>query len=142
MGINTNTSPDGVNVSISGAVYLGGSNKLISSGTIDTSCYSGIAGTLEQVNGCYYFCDGKYWQIVNMPFEGDDVAKNCAHNNVASKTCYLDGFNLRAGDTMEAYNTLKVNASSCASAKTTVTCKVDGTLDKPAYKYANCFTGS
>jgi hypothetical protein len=95
-------------------------------------------GTFETLNGCYYFCDGKYWQIVNMPFEGDDVAKNCAHNNVASKTCYLDGFNLRAGDTFEAYNTIK--SSDCTKAKTTVTCKADGNLDKPTYKYANCFT--
>jgi len=90
MGINTNTPLAGVNVVVSGAAFLGGSNKLISSGTIDTSCHSGIAGTLEQVNGCYYFCDGKYWQVINLAFEGDDVAKNCTHNNAATKVCYVD----------------------------------------------------
>lgn len=133
MGINTNTSIAGVNVVVNGSTLLGGTSKLLSTAN---SCTANTQGTMEIVNGCYYFCDGKFWQVVNLPFEGDNVPENCAHNNAASKTCYLDGFELRAGDTMEAYNTLK--STNCASVKTTVTCKLDGTLDKPSYKYANC----
>jgi hypothetical protein len=31
-------------------------------------------------------------------------------------------------------------ANDCSTVRTTVTCQIDGTLDKPTYKYANCFT--
>jgi hypothetical protein len=104
MGINTNTSPAGVNVSINGAAYLGGNSKLIESGTLTTSCYPAIAGTFEAVNGCYYFCDGQYWQVTNLSFGGDDVAIQCTHRNAATKVCNLDGFKLRAGDVMTGFS--------------------------------------
>lgn len=133
MGINTSTPISGVNVVINGSALLGGSTKLLS---VEGSCTSGTQGTIEYANKCFYFCDGKYWQVINLPFEGDDMAAKCNHNNAATKTCYFDGFELRAGDTMTGYNALSGN---CASARATVTCQSNGSLDQPDYKYANCF---
>jgi hypothetical protein len=101
MGINTGSSHAGVNVFVNGAVYLGGSSKLIDTAG---SCTGSTQGTFEMTGGCYYFCDGKYWQVTNLSFGGDDAAVRCNHPNAATKLCDLDGFKLRAGDVMTGFS--------------------------------------
>jgi hypothetical protein len=89
------TTHDGVNVTVEGAVHLDGQD-LVS----PTSCNSNLAGTFETKNGCFYFCDGTYWQSFNVAFNDSNPEGNkCEHMS----RCFFDGVYLRPGDQVTAY---------------------------------------
>ena len=132
MGINKNEAPSGVNVAIEGSV------QIHKEGLIGTS--NTIGGTFETDEGCYYYYDGKYWQLLNAAFKdgvGPVLEGKCSK---AEKRCEIgpvgngDFIYLRAGDSTTAYNAQ--TSSSCTSA--VVTCGANGTLSPSGYTFANC----
>ena len=145
MGVNVESVSAGVNVSIGGHLQIQEEGLLSAIG-------SGKQGTIETSRGCFYYLDGKYWQLLNAAFEGDpDMIAVCGENhpnkaNISYMTCQIDGFGvdgtdtitLRAGDRMVAYNAPTAILCDNVSVKREVTCKQDGTLNYPQYKYANC----
>lgn len=73
MGINS-SEVDGVNVAIGGAAHINGDVKLLG-----TPCRNNanLLAVFEVNNGCYYYCDGEYWQALNVGFTGADIAGVC-----------------------------------------------------------------
>jgi hypothetical protein len=88
MAINTGSIPAGVNVGVAGAVHLEGEGKL-GTGT----CTQNLAGTFEVENGCFYFCDGRYRQSLNVAFNELMAVdkKECRY----IERCEFDGIWLR-----------------------------------------------
>jgi hypothetical protein len=87
MAINTASSPEGVNVNIAGAVQIGGSE-----GTGLQDCNQNLAGTFDMKEGCFYFCDGVFWQSLNAAFNEAALGEQqCNH----ADRCDFDGIKLR-----------------------------------------------
>jgi hypothetical protein len=131
MAINTNATPAGVNVNINGAVYIGGQNL------IAQPCTAALGGTFEQQNGCFYFCDGQYWQTLNLEFTGDDSTANRCNTTPYTVTtrCTLGKAHFRAGDKTTAYNEYR-SINNCKSE--TVTCTKEGTWSPAGYTHPTC----
>jgi len=100
MAINADTSPTNVNVNIGGTVYLGSSQNKINS-----TCDSTLVGTIENNDGCYYYCDGLHRQRLNMGFKGDDAqsTKCTAPGNATKKFCEIGKTTFRPGDQVKGY---------------------------------------
>ncbi|MDR3168194.1 MAG: hypothetical protein LBU27_00035, partial [Candidatus Peribacteria bacterium] len=90
MSINTPDAIPGVNVNIAGPV------QIKSEGLLGTKCEKEFgmqfSGTYEYSDGCMYFCDGKYWQLLNIT-NPSNVAR-CGEDsqykeNIAYTFCYL-----------------------------------------------------
>ncbi|GHV24682.1 hypothetical protein FACS1894176_01530 [Bacteroidia bacterium] len=133
MAINTTTVNPGVNVAINGTISLGSEDKL------KQSCGGAngalLSGTLESRNGCMYYCDGKYRQLLNR--KNSEIAQRCGENapstiklNIAYKLCTLkeniDGsiysIEYEPGETVIAYP--QRIANSCT--RQVITCDQDG----------------
>lgn len=82
MGINTASSPDGLNVNINGALALGTEDNKVAS-----TCNAGLAGTMEYAGNCLYACDGQHWQAFNLGFSGDNLSGACLSTVNAAKMC-------------------------------------------------------
>jgi hypothetical protein len=87
MAINTGFSPAGVNVNIAGAVQIEGSE-----GTELPECNQNLAGTFDMKEGCFFFCDGVFWQSLNAAFNEAALGEQqCNH----AKRCDFDNIKLR-----------------------------------------------
>jgi hypothetical protein len=87
MAINTASSPTGVNVNIAGAVQIEGSE-----GDKLPECNTNLAGTFDMKEGCFYFCEGVFWQSLNAAFNEAALGEQqCDH----AKRCDFDGIPLR-----------------------------------------------
>ena len=121
MAINVGESPAGVNVNIAGAVSLEHQHAIE-----NDSCTGALAGTFEVEDGCFYFCDGSFWQSFNVAFYNDSAgegAKECKHVD----RCYFDGIWLRPGDKVDAYDDIR--HASCGDIKSVLTCGIDNQGD-------------
>jgi hypothetical protein len=126
-----------VNVNVAGAVQMDGQQLHLITG----SCNTGIAWTFEVENGCFYYCDGKYWQALNVAFnEGTnpanpDKATDCRHIG----RCEFDGIKIRPWDQVTAYS--KNRSDNCDSVKRVIECKDDGTFGTGStFIYSYCMT--
>ncbi|MDR2541272.1 MAG: hypothetical protein LBD11_05960 [Candidatus Peribacteria bacterium] len=133
MAINTNTVNPGVNVAVNGTISLGSEGKLAQSCSGANGAL--LSGTLESRNGCMYYCDGKYRQLLNR--KNDEIVQRCGENapgtykpNIAYKFCMLkeniDGsiysIEYEPGETVVAYPQRVAN--SCTSQ--VITCNQNG----------------
>ena len=82
-----NLNPAGVNVHIGGAVHLDGGGM--------KACGSDRAGTFDVQDGCFYFCDGTYWQSFNVAFDDAQAGKEGVRTCGNKTRCEFDGIHLR-----------------------------------------------
>jgi hypothetical protein len=135
MAINATGSPAGVNVNVAGAVQIDG-QKLLSG-----ACNTGLAGSFEVENGCFYYCDGRYRQAFNVAFNEGDIPANPDVNKCGTLgRCEFDGIKLRPGDEVTGY---KVERSAdCSSERKVIECYPDGHFGTDGvddtFKYAYC----
>jgi hypothetical protein len=91
-----------VNVNIGGAMYIG------SQGLIYKECTPELAGTFEQVKGCFFNCDGRYRHTIGLNLQGDDVGTWCREkvqsDYIVTKLCIAsDGTKYHAGEYLTGY---------------------------------------
>jgi hypothetical protein len=88
MAINTDTVPRGVNVNVAGGIRIS-AQGLVGD---DVKCGSDLAGTFDMTGGCFYFCDGKYRQSLNVAF--NEIIEESQECKFAER-CEFDGIKLR-----------------------------------------------
>jgi hypothetical protein len=136
MAINAASSPTGVNVNIGGAVQIDGRGLDL------TVCNPDTAGTFEMENGCFYFCDGSYWQSLNAAFnEGNQNGQQCEYMS----RCEFNGIKVRPGEQVWAYkyerdpNTTTTQGCETLDVnKKKITCGTDGKFNDQGYTYSYC----
>jgi hypothetical protein len=94
-------------VNVGGAVYIG------SQGLIYEKCTPNLAGTFEQVKGCFFYCDGRYRHTIGLNLQGDDVGRWCRNNvpqkdgkdaKIVTRMCLTnDEQRFRAGEYLTGY---------------------------------------
>ena len=149
MLINTNTAIAGVNVNIGWPAKIGGE------GLLSKPC-SGehgkqYSGTYEMYDWCMYFCDGKFWQLLNVETPsnvarcgvGSEHAANIAYTKCTLYNPWDPYFmDFRAGDSVTAYQSSQSNnrntAANACNNGALITCQQDGTRSPAGYEHINC----
>jgi hypothetical protein len=114
-----------VNVNIGGAVHIG------SQGLIYSGCTSNLAGTFEQEQGCFFYCDGRYRHTIGLNLQGDDVGGWCKAKlgdsaKIVTKMCLAgDGKRYRAGEYMTGYPAVD-ETGTCSGAGVALECGDQG----------------